>query len=921
MRPLNIYVSAFGPYAGKVNIDIGKLGDRGLYLITGDTGAGKTTIFDAICYALYGASSGGNREGSMLRSLYADPSTPTEVELTFVHNDKKYTVKRNPEYMKPKDRGEGFTKRTADAELTLPDGRVITKIKDVDTEIEKILGINKDQFSQIVMLAQGDFLKLLLAETKDRIKIFRDIFKTEYYQMLQNELEQRRKDIFVRVEDGLKSVKQYIDGIMADKDDVLSIEADKAKAGNMTTEDVISLLDRLTDKDMALKDDLDAELSKINEELEKVNTRLGAARALENAKAALKKALEELAGAEPVLKESEEELKAATEAYKGKADLDKQANGIEKDLESYDRLDKLAGELDDTVKEAYGTETEIAGKTADKGEKEKELKNLKEEQSSLKDSGEADARLESDIDNTQKDIVSLNDLSQKLEKYDEDLEALDISIKKYKEDDEEFNKLNSKYETMEQAFMDAQAGILAEKLKEGEACPVCGSKTHPKLARISDVVPTERELKDAKDKASKARKVREDSSIEVEGLRKGLASLEESLKKETKKALKIDDIDKAPEMITQIVKELNESLKELKQKKKTAEANKRRRTELEKVIPECENELAGMTQKISELTALKASLDAQIKEKTAQIETIGKDLKFADKAKAKAAISDLKKRSDELQKRFDKAGLAVSFDKQRIAELKATIATQQKTISASGAEDPDKILKLQSDLKIKHDECVDRGQSVGTRIKTNESIRTNIIKKSGDISELEEKLKWVSALANTANGKLTGKDRIMLETYIQTMYFDRIINRANLRLLTMSGGQYELVRKKEQGKGSAQSGLDLNVIDHNNGSERSVKTLSGGESFMASLSLALGLSDEVQSSAGGIHVDTMFVDEGFGSLDPDSLDMAYKALAGLTTSNRLVGIISHVADLKSRIDKQIVVTKDKTGGSRVDLIV
>ena len=921
MRPLNIYVSAFGPYAGKVNIDIGKLGDRGLYLITGDTGAGKTTIFDAICYALYGASSGGNREGSMLRSLYADPSTPTEVELTFVHNDKKYTVKRNPEYMKPKDRGEGFTKRTADAELTLPDGRVITKIKDVDTEIEKILGINKDQFSQIVMLAQGDFLKLLLAETKDRIKIFRDIFKTEYYQMLQNELEQRRKDIFIRVEDGLKSVKQYIDGIMADKDDVLSIEADKAKAGNMTTEDVISLLDRLTDKDMALKDGLDAELSKINEELEKVNTRLGAARALENAKAALKKASEELAEAEPALKESEEELKAATEAYKAKADLDKQANGIEKDLESYDRLDKLAGELDDTVKEAYNTENEIAGKTADKGEKEKELKNLKEEQSSLKDSGEADARLESDIDNTQKNIESLNDLSEKLEKYDEDREALDISIKKYKEDDEEFNKLNSKYETMEQAFMDAQAGILAEKLKEGEACPVCGSTTHPRLARISDVVPTERELKDAKDKASKARKVREDSSIEVEGLRKGLASLEESLKKETKKALKIDDIGKAPEMITEKVKELNESLKKLKQEKKAAEADKKRKAELEKIIPECENELAALTQKISELTALKASLDAQIKEKTAQIETIGKDLKFADKAKAKAAISDLKKRSDELQKRFDKAGLAVSSDKQRIAELKATIATQQKTISASKAEDPDKILKLQSDLKIKHDECVDRGQSVGTRIKTNESIRTNIIKKSGDISELEEKLKWVSALANTANGKLTGKDRIMLETYIQTMYFDRIINRANLRLLTMSGGQYELVRKKEPGKGSAQSGLDLNVIDHNNGSERSVKTLSGGESFMASLSLALGLSDEVQSSAGGIHVDTMFVDEGFGSLDPDSLDMAYKALAGLTESNRLVGIISHVADLKSRIDKQIVVTKDKTGGSRVDLIV
>ncbi len=189
------------------------------------------------------------------------------------------------------------------------------------------------------------------------------------------------------------------------------------------------------------------------------------------------------------------------------------------------------------------------------------------------------------------------------------------------------------------------------------------------------------------------------------------------------------------------------------------------------------------------------------------------------------------------------------------------------------------------------------------------------------IAEIEQKLQWVRALSETANGQLSGKDKVKLETYIQTTYFDRIINRANLRLLTMSGGQYELMRMKEAANAKSQSGLDLGVKDHYNGSERSVKTLSGGESFMASLSLALGLSDEVQSSAGGIQIDTMFVDEGFGSLDPEALDMAYKALAGLTEGNRLVGIISHVADLKERIDKQVVVTKEKTGGSFIEVVV
>ena len=256
-----------------------------------------------------------------------------------------------------------------------------------------------------------------------------------------------------------------------------------------------------------------------------------------------------------------------------------------------------------------------------------------------------------------------------------------------------------------------------------------------------------------------------------------------------------------------------------------------------------------------------------------------------------------------------------------ITELETQIKENEKTLEDAQEIDLQKELEKQKELQDEQRECIDQGKVISGRLSTNERTRTEISRKSSELTTIEEKLRWVKALSDTANGKLNGKDKVMLETYIQTTYFDRIISRANLRLITMSDGQYELTRLKEAGNVRSQSGLDLGVLDHYNGTQRSVKTLSGGESFMASLSLALGLSDEVQSSAGGIQIDTMFVDEGFGTLDSESLDTAYKALAGLTEGNRLVGIISHVGELKERIDKQIVVTKDIKDGSSVKIVV
>ena len=921
MRPLNIKISGFGPYAGHTEIPLDKLGENGLYLITGDTGAGKTTLFDAICYALYGEASGKNRQATMLRSMYADLSTPTAVELTFSHAGKEYYVKRNPDYIRSKERGDGTTTCRASAELHMPDGRVITKTGNVTKAIEELLGIDKDQFTQIVMLAQGDFLKLLTAETKDRIDIFRNIFKTGCYQKLQLELEVKRNSLYGEVSDGRKSVKQYIDGIMVDKDDVLSIEVDKAKADDMTTEDVIDLLDKLTGNDHALKDKLDGQLEGIKKQLEEVNNRIGAAEALENARKSIENAENKLKVEKPELKKLESALDSAREALKDKSGIEAEAVKIESKLGDYDKVDTQHAEISDIRAKNEDTKSKLAKLETSVKTKTSDLDEMKKEQNEIRDSGAEYEKLKNRQDKIRESVDAMKELEGRLGKFDEEQSKLENDREEYRKLDKKFNELKDKYEGMEQTFRDAQAGILAEKLQDGEACPVCGSKVHPHKAKLSDVVPSESELEIAKEDAENARTKRDEAAEKVAGLIKLIENQETELKKDLQKHFETEQIENASSLISGRREEYDKEYEHLDIKIKAEEKNIARKDKLDELIPELEADLARNKEEIGQCKAAISAFETQISEKTGQLGELKKGLTFESKAAAEAARNELRGKADELQTKYNDADKKVNEQKQLIAGLEETVRSQKKTIDESKAVDIEKDRADQKKLNDEHTRIVDEVGKVGTRISTNEEIRTGILKKSGEISDREKKLQWVSALANTASGQLSGKDKIKLETYIQTMYFDRVINRANIRLLIMSGGQYELIRKKEASDAKSQSGLELDVIDHSNGTERSVKTLSGGESFMASLSLALGLSDEVQSTAGGIQVDTMFVDEGFGSLDPDSLDMAYSALTRLAESNRLVGIISHVADLKSRIDKQIVVTKKRTGGSQVELII
>ena len=943
MRPISIKMSAFGPYAGSVEIDMERLGENGLYLITGDTGAGKTTIFDAICFALFGEPSGPNRDTGMFRSKYASPETPTEVEMIFTHAGKEYRVKRNPEYMRPSKKGDKLTPQVAGAELHLPDGGLITKVKDVTAKVEDILGINREQFSQISMLAQGDFLKLLLADTKERMEIFREIFKTSAYQTLQTRLEEERKLIYGQVEDNRKSVKQYIDGILVDKDDVLSIEVDKAKDDRLTTEDTIDLLDRIINQDIAARDRLDAELAKFDKEIEIVNANIGAAETLERAKQEAERAGKELETETPKLAGYEASLKDAEEALKGKSELEKAAHTIEAELPRYDEIEELRAAIKRLTKETGDGSKLLSSKNEMKENASSNLEKQKAELASMGDSGAELEKLKNEKGQIEQHIKASDDISEELKNCERKQSELEAAQERYRKDNDSFAEKNEIYESMEQRFRDGQAGILADKLKDGEPCPVCGSTHHPARAHLTNDIPSEKELDEAKKAAAKARDSRDKSSENAGAIRASLGEMKQSLMKKavaefgselSAAGLNPGDVNLRdtgdgvsdvfqvlPVILSRVQDDHTVKLNSVTQSIKAAEQNVKRKMELEKLIPENEKKLTDITAEISDITRILTEKSTAKTEKEKQLEKVSGELKFEGKNAAEAEKSRLLRQAEILQKSFDSARKACDDQKLKIGSLKTKISTLEENIRKSDAPDLAAEKEKLSGLSNARRESINVRSKVISRIDKNEEIRKNIIYKAGVIAEVEKKLQWVKALADTANGKLSGKNKIMLETYIQTTYFDRIIRRANLRLMTMSDGQYELTRMKEAANKSSKSGLDLGVIDHYNGSERSVKTLSGGESFIASLSLALGLSDEVQASAGGIKVETMFVDEGFGSLDSDSLDMAYKALAGVTEGNKLVGIISHVSELKVKIDKQIIVTKEKSGGSKVEISV
>ena len=942
MRPLKLKLSAFGPYKGVTEIDMEKLGERGLYLITGDTGAGKTTIFDAITFALFGEASGENRTAGMLRSKYAEPETPTEVEMCFRYRGQDYTVKRNPEYERPAKRGGGTTIQKADAELTLPDGAVLTKPREVDRKILEILGVNHQQFSQIAMIAQGDFLKLLLADTKERQEIFRKLFETEHYKALQMQILSDAKRLFVEKEDARKAIEHYVQSTTADPLSPLSLELEQAHQGALLTADVLSLLERIIADDETRRGQLETEINEAGAALEQISGHLTAIGAYQKLQSDLGRTKAQLQEAEPKLSELQKNYEAEQAREPERKELERRITVLTEVLPQYAELGTLLQAQTARRKELEQLISEQAKRTAKQAKGQQQIEAAKQELQTLgsveaelatkQAAQEANARKQSELRSLQMNYEALSRKQRTLKTAQEDLKT---AITRFEEADASYKERN-------RAFLCEQAGILACSLKPGDTCPVCGhaitEESH--LAILSEAAPTEADVQKAQKLSEQLRMEMEEKSRTAMGRKGEYEASAQHVLQQCAALLgdvKLQNPDAPTGTVMVTAAALNEGYQRMRAACADAQAaagaleatvkelmlQAKRKASFEEQIPAAEQKLAELNEQIRQAEAREIELQAAQKAAHDEIEKQQAKLPFPTEREARAEISRL----DGLRTRADaalaQAEQALRAEEKTLAELRGSLQQLSEQVkTAEGAQyDAGTERAEQTRLSGLRQQRRAEADGVIARIETNKAQLTRIKEGAAELSEKERHYAWMSELSNTANGTVAGSEKMTLETYIQTTYFDRILRRANTRLMIMSDAQYELVRRKSADNIKSQSGLELDVLDHYNGTLRSVKTLSGGESFKASLSLALGLSDEISSSVGGIRLDTMFVDEGFGSLDEDSLHAAIQALAELTEGHRLVGIISHVGELKQQIDKQLVVTKDRAGGSQVEVIV
>ena len=934
MRPLRLTLSAFGPYAAQTTLDLEKLGKGGLYLITGDTGAGKTTIFDAITYALYDHSSSGIREGSMLRCKYADDKIPTFVELEFEVHGVRYTVRRNPEYQRPKARGEGMTTEKADATLTYPDDRPpVTKAKDVTAAVQEIIGLDYNQFSQIVLIAQGQFTKLLNASTEERSRIFRKLFRTQRYAQLQERLQAEAAALNQQRTAQNAKLDSLLGGLQFSPEDP-DAEALRALCAQTVPETALTLLDALTARQAAALEEAGTALQTTEAQLDTVQRQLGAAAQAQRLAQQLTARQAELAAARPAL----DAARAEADRHAGDAAqldaLTAQVTQAQSALAAYDALDALCRQQTEArdaarlaAAQAHKRRTQLDSLNAALAAAETELSAL----------ADADTRLLA-LQNRSTQLAqrgeALTKLEQRLAECQHQAKRAHKAQESYRAAAAAQDEARTRQNTLERAFLDAQAGLLAESLTEGAPCPVCGSTHHPARALLPHTAPTQAQVEAARQSAAAADRQAQTASAAAQSALAAANEAKISLRRDAETLL--PERFTAPEgtvpltfaLMTNVLAEETAALQtaqaDCAAQCRQAEADCRRKAQLEadrqnktRQRPALEQAAAEADRSAAAQNASADALEGQIAERRAA-------LPYPRRADAQAALdkleadrSALRTGMDTAQRRLKQAEQTVAAAEAAVDALTAQQTAAQKELPARSAEE---LTAQQTELTAARETLRSREKQLSAQLLPNRKTAAQYRAAAEARQTLESRWQWVSTLAATAGGTLTSKQKIKLEAYIQMNYLDRILRYANTRLMQMTAGQYELERIGAENQRS-QSGLDLGVIDHYNGTRRSVKTLSGGESFKASLALALGLSDEVQSSAGGIRLDTLFLDEGFGSLDEESLELAIRVLSGLTEGDRLVGIISHVGALKDRIDRQVVVHKARTGGSTVELRV
>lgn len=1064
MRPVKLIMSAFGSYAGKTEIDFTEI-PNGLFLITGDTGAGKTTVFDAITYALYDRTSGGTRDGNMMRSQYAGEETSTYVEYTFLYQKKEYKIQRNPEYLRLgkrryADGSPRYVKETPKVELTLPDGSIFKgKKRETDQKISEIIGLDADQFTQISMIAQGEFLKLLLAESRERKKIFSRIFQTRFYYRIQEELKKQAVQLYVKLEQNLQEMKLEMarveypsykkDGGVWPEEVQLEkcteenelIKQWKVIAGQdiPDRERISVILKEIIDQGNRWEKVCKKESSRAQTVLEDKNRLLKEAELLNQLFDSYERVLSRLEEKMPekakyefltgriqtgkkagrVLQEEKrylEEEKRLTELEVQERSLQKELQECRKQLQELTDKQKEAGR-EKTEKETVLTEKKVRIQDAilqyqGMNAKKEELDKITKEIKNYLNQSETILKKKEILQNNQKEILTFLKKYEKIEtcinecrnqkehieeqiRHYEELDHQEERKEELKEDCERAKKEADReqknyenawaeYEMKYHKFLNEQAGILALNLEDGQPCPVCGSREHPQIAALSDEAPTQAEVELAKAERDKKEKIRD---IKTEAFRKCLAGYQaaqeicltlrknikikddaeditgigwkekiQSLKRtlmETEKRLKqLEEIFERCRTLKEDQEQIADQIEKLEEKeRKTSQSlteSKLMYTKLEaeyqameeklpyKTMEEAEEHLREITGKLELVrnnyeTVTRCLTEKQNKEKqlegqqkTVSASVVQSQEEVQKKIRSYKQIIKEQGFEDEesyhsqcmTERELEEAEQWIGAYQKELQELEANRTLLEQQLEGKERKDTEQITREIKEASGELEEIRKEYMKLHNTNERNREIRDNLKRNFEKNSGLQKQYEIVGNLSKTANGNLSGSAKLDFETYIQRQYFRQIIRAANKRLVRMTSGEFILQCRDVEKLGSqGQAGLNLDVYHMATDTVRDVKTLSGGESFMAALSMALGLSDIVQNTAGAIHLDTMFIDEGFGSLDDVSRDQAIRVLNDLADKDRLIGIISHVNELKEQIDHKLVVKKNEKGSS------
>ena len=927
MKPLKLTMSAFGSYAGKNVIDFTGQ-QQGIFLITGDTGAGKTTIFDAITYALYNQTSGGERNGNMMRSQYAQPETETYVELEFLYRGQTYRVRRNPDYKITKTLKNGKIREQKvphSVELTLPDGTVFPEKKNAtDAKIIEILGLTADQFSQIVMIAQGDFLKLLYTKSDERKMIFSKLFRTDIYWKIQENLRRKSMEMDERIQENDRAFEQEKSRI------ILLPESEELPLDELVERLRERLKDALKEQNLrrANVEELNKKITKYEEinklfvSLEKIRQNGKELEARQAESKERRQQIENARKADKVLVAEQQNLRQQQEVEQSVQAIAKMEETLTNNQEMFETLKTQLQEVEaeqkreaaDIQKKMLALEQSFPSYEA--------LQNARsEEQQAKKVWEDLGKTSEESFHKQEAGFAALKEQQKRQEQVVEQMK------KNWEQTSLSASESAKHYEHMYEAFLKEQAGILAENLSAGCPCPVCGSTVHPDPAKLSDHAVTELEVEQAKKTRAAAEEKRDLAYAAFEAEKTEKQKLAQAVEKEEADFVLAQTIAKQQRKEAEqnyvSLQKIAEQIREKLVYPSLAEA-KKQYAAMQKALEAAEQEIERKRQKVSELAEAMNTLKGQ---------------KLAEEENQKTAKKLAAKTEKEYAKLLEKSGF-VSEETYHLAILpersRSKLEREEKEYESQclRQQSEQKLLEKQVSGKTYTDttelneqlkaekqalkEAEKTYMELHTAYENDRSVLQNCAVYLEKGKKLESEDQVIKSLSKTANGRLSGSAKIDFETYIQRQYFKQIIHEANKRLLTMSNHQFILKLKEEANTGrKTNEGLDLSVYSLVTDSERDVKTLSGGESFLAALAMALGLSDIVERSAGAIHPDMMFIDEGFGSLDAQSRQQAIEVLAELAGDSRMVGIISHVTELKEQIDRKLVVSRTDKGSRAV----